>query len=112
MLAEERLGLPDMLRKREEPAEGPLRQIVRWAVQELMEAEVSTQFGAERYGGTDERSTQRSRHRLRTGGLRVGAWNGRARTCGRAATARVGWSHGGERRQPWSRWWPKRTYRG
>ena len=40
-MAEDRMGLPDTLRKGEEPAEDPLRQIVRWAVQELMEAEVA-----------------------------------------------------------------------
>jgi hypothetical protein len=47
-MAEERMAFPDLLRKGEEPAEDPLRQMVRWAVQELMEAEVTAQIGAGR----------------------------------------------------------------
>src|ERR671939_2038401 len=71
-MAEERMALPDTLRKGEEPAEDPLRQIVRWAVQELMEAEVAAQIGAGRYERTDERSTQRNGYRPRTWDTRVG----------------------------------------
>jgi putative transposase len=72
-MAEDRMGLPELLRKGEEPAEDPLRQIVRWAVQELMEAEVAAQIGAERYERTDERSTQRNGYRPRTWDTRVGS---------------------------------------
>src|ERR671939_1274773 len=72
-MAEERMALPDTLRKGEEPAEDPLRQIVRWAVQELMEAEVTAQIGAGRYERTDERSTQRNGYRLRPWDTRVGS---------------------------------------
>jgi len=72
-MAEERMAFPDGLRKGEEPAEDPLRQIVRWAVQELMEAEVAAQIGAERYERTDERSTQRNGYRPRTWDTRVGS---------------------------------------
>src|SRR3954453_20920808 len=71
-MAEERMAFPDGLRKGEEPAEDPLRQIVRWAVQELMEAEVSAQIGAERYERTEDRSTQRNGYRPRTWDTRVG----------------------------------------
>src|SRR4029450_10402077 len=71
-MAEERMALPDALCKGEEPAEDPLRQIVRWAVQELMEAEVAAQIGAGRYERSDERSTQRNGYRSRTGDTRVG----------------------------------------
>src|SRR5918912_3339178 len=71
-MAEERMALPDTLRKGEEPAEDPLRQIVRWAVQELMEAEVAAQIGAGRDERTDERSTQRNGYRPRTWDTRVG----------------------------------------
>src|ERR671939_926505 len=71
-MAEERMALPDTLRKGEEPAEDPLRQIVRWAVQELMEAEVAAQIGAGRYERTDERSTQRNGYRARPWDTRVG----------------------------------------
>src|SRR5437763_9407326 len=66
------MAVPDGLRKGEEPAEDPLRQIVRWAVQELMEAEVAAPIGAGRYERTDERSAQRNGYRPRTRDTRVG----------------------------------------
>ena len=72
-MAEERMAFPDGLRKGEEPADDPLRQIVRWAVQELMEAEVAAQIGAERYERTAERSTQRNGYRARAWDTRVGS---------------------------------------
>jgi putative transposase len=72
-MAEERMTVSEALRKGEEPAEDPLRQIVRWAVQELMEAEVAAQIGAERYERTEERSTQRNGYRPRTWDTRVGS---------------------------------------
>jgi transposase-like protein len=72
-MAEERMAFPDLLRKGKEPAEDPLRQMVRWAVQELMEAEVTAQIGAGRYERTDERSTQRNGYRPRTWDTRVGS---------------------------------------
>ncbi len=59
-MAEERMPVLDALRKGEEAGEDPLRQLVRWTVQELMEAEVGAQIGAGRYERTDERSTQRN----------------------------------------------------
>jgi putative transposase len=71
-MAEERMGLPDALRKGEEPGDDPLREIVRWAVQELMEAEVSAQIGAGRYERSGERSTQRNGYRVRPWDTRVG----------------------------------------
>src|SRR5918992_484711 len=40
-MAEQRMLLRELLRKGDEPEGDPLREIVRWAVQELMEAEVS-----------------------------------------------------------------------
>ena len=40
-MADERKTLLDTPRKAEEPGEEPLRQSVRWAVQELMGAEAS-----------------------------------------------------------------------
>src|SRR3954447_519276 len=72
-MAEERMRLPDALRKGEEPADDPLRQIVRWAVQELMEAEVAAQIGAGRYERTEERNTQRNGYRPRPWDTRVGS---------------------------------------
>src|SRR4051812_44636319 len=72
-MAEDRMAFPDGLRKGEESAEDPLRQIVRWAVQELMEVEVAAQIGAERYERSDERSTQRNGYRPRTWDTRVGS---------------------------------------
>lgn len=70
--ADERMALPDALRKGEEPAADPLRQIVRWAVQELMEAEVAAQIGAGRYERTEERSPQRNGYCPGTWDTRVG----------------------------------------
>src|SRR5829696_7469479 len=72
-MAEEKMPLLDTLRKGEEPAEDPLRQIVRGAVQELMELEVAAPIGAGRYERTDERSAQRNGHRPRTWDTRVGS---------------------------------------
>src|SRR5215208_5504385 len=72
-MAEERMPVLDALRKGEEPAADPLREIVRWTIQELMEAEVSAQIGAGRYERTDERSTQRNGYRARTWDTRVGS---------------------------------------
>src|SRR3954466_14751522 len=72
-MAEDRMPVAEALRKGEEAAEDPLRQIVRWAVQELMEAEVAAQIGAERYERTDERNTQRNGYRPRTWDTRVGS---------------------------------------
>src|SRR5215210_7233896 len=72
-MAEERMALSDWLRKGEEPAEDPLREIVRWTIQELMEAEVSAQVGAGRYERSPERATQRNGYRVRPWDTRVGA---------------------------------------
>src|SRR5215212_12132927 len=72
-MAEEKMPLLDTLRKGEGPAEDPLRQIVRWAVQELMEAEVAERIGAGRYERTEERSAQRNGYRPRTWDTRVGS---------------------------------------
>ena len=72
-MAEEKMPLLDTLRKGEEPAEDPLRQIVRWAVQELMELEVAAQIGAGRYERTEERNAQRNGSRPRTWDTRVGS---------------------------------------
>src|SRR3954468_3117607 len=55
------------------PLAEALRSIGRWAVQELMEAEVAAQIGAGRYERTDERSTQRNGYRPRTWDTRVGS---------------------------------------
>ena len=71
-MAEERMALSDWLRKGEEPAEDPLREIVRWTIQELMEAEVSAQVGAGRYERSPERATQRNGYRVRPWDTRVG----------------------------------------
>src|SRR5215218_3862694 len=72
-MAEERMPVLDALRKGEEPAADPLREIVRWTIQELMEAEVSAQIGAGRYERSSERSTQRNGYRARTWDTRVGS---------------------------------------
>ena len=72
-MAEDRMPLPEHLRKGEEPPDDPLRAIVRWAVQELMDAEVSAQIGAGRYERSDERTTQRNGYRSRPWDTRVGS---------------------------------------
>ena len=72
-MAEQRMALRELLRKGEEPEGDPLREIVRWAVQELMEAEVTAQIGAGRYERSDERTTQRNGSRPRTWDTRVGS---------------------------------------
>lgn len=72
-MAEDRMPLPEYLRKGEEPDNDPLRALVRWAVQELMDAEVSAQIGAGRYERTEERSTQRNGYRPRIWDTRVGS---------------------------------------
>jgi putative transposase len=71
-MAEERMPILDALRKGEEAPEDPLREIVRWTIQELMEAEVSAQIGAGRYERSGERSTQRNGYRVRPWDTRVG----------------------------------------
>src|SRR5215203_7276383 len=72
-MAEERMALSDWLRKGEEPAEDPLREIVRWTIQELMEAEVAAQIGAGRYERSSERVAQRNGYRPRSWDTRVGS---------------------------------------
>src|SRR3712207_1243888 len=72
-MAEQRMLLRELLRKGEEPERDPLREIVRWAVQELMEAEVTAQIGAGRYERSDERTTQRNGSRPRTWDTRLGS---------------------------------------
>jgi len=62
----------DVLRKGEDPGADVLQEGVRWLVQELMEAEVSAQIGAERYARSPERTTQRNGYRTRPWDTRVG----------------------------------------
>ena len=71
-MAEERMPVLDALRKGEEADHDPLRELVRWAVQELMEAEVSAQIGAGRYERSGERVTHRNGFRPRPWDTRVG----------------------------------------
>jgi putative transposase len=71
-MAEESMPVLDALRKGDEPGTDALREIVRWTVQELMEAEVSAQIGASRYERSPERATQRNGYRPRPWDMRVG----------------------------------------
>lgn len=71
------MALLELLRKGEEPAapsgeDDFLRRSLRWLVQQLMEAEVSAQIGADRYERTEERTTQRNGSRLRPWDTRLG----------------------------------------
>jgi transposase-like protein len=72
-MAEESMAVSEALRKGEEPGGDFLRELVRWTVQELMEAEVSSQIGAGRYERSAERLTQRNGFRPRTWDTRVGS---------------------------------------
>src|SRR2546423_162126 len=72
-MAEERMPVLDALRKGEEAEHDPLREIVRWTVQELLEAEVAAQSGAGRYERNLERTTQRNGYRARAWDTRVGS---------------------------------------
>src|SRR3954468_10763083 len=63
----------DALRKGEEAAGDPLREMIRWTIQELMEAEVAAQIGAGRYERSGERVTQRNGYRTRPWDTRVGS---------------------------------------
>src|SRR5437764_1321378 len=71
-MATDRMALVDVLRKGQHPEVDFLQEGVRWLVQELMEAEVSAQIGAERYARSDERTTQRNGYRTRPWDTRVG----------------------------------------
>jgi putative transposase len=66
------MPLAESVRKGEEPGGDWLREVVHRVVQELMEAEVGVQIGAERYERTDERVTQRNGYRRRPWDTRVG----------------------------------------
>jgi transposase-like protein len=66
------MALVDVLRKGQDPEADFLKEGVRWLIQELMEAEVSAQIGAERYERSDERTTQRNGYRTRPWDTRVG----------------------------------------
>lgn len=71
-MAKEKMAAIEALRKGQEVEPDFLRELVRWTVQELMEAEVSAQIGAERYQRSDERTTYRNGYRLREWDTRVG----------------------------------------
>jgi hypothetical protein len=102
-MAEETMALLELLRKGEEPEGDVLVNGMRWLLQELMEAEVSAQIGADRYERTKERTAQRNGYRTRPWDTRLGTLElqiPKLRT-GRAI-ARVGWSRGDA---PSRRWW-------
>jgi putative transposase len=71
-MATDRMALVDVLRKGQDPEADFLKEGVRWLVQELMEAEVSAQIGAERYERTEDRTAQRNGYRTRHWDTRVG----------------------------------------
>ena len=71
-MATETMTAVEAFRKGLEPESDFLREVVRWTVQELMDAEVSAQIGAERYQRAAERTTQRNGYRQREWDTRVG----------------------------------------
>jgi transposase-like protein len=66
------MALVDVLRKGQDPEADFLPEGVRWLVQELMEAAVSAQIGAERYERNEERARQRNGYRTRPWDTRGG----------------------------------------
>jgi transposase-like protein len=71
-MAEDKMALVDLLRKGEEPGGDVLVEGMRWLLQELMEAEVSAQIGADRYERSNERTAQRNGYRPRPWDTRLG----------------------------------------
>jgi transposase-like protein len=71
-MAEDTMALLDLRRKGEEPGGDVLVDGLRWLLQELMEAEVSAQIGADRYERTNERTAQRNGYRTRPWDTRLG----------------------------------------
>jgi transposase-like protein len=71
-MATDRMALVDVVRKGQDPEADFLKEGVRWLVQELMEAEVSAQIGAERYERSEDRTAQRNGYRTRHWDTRVG----------------------------------------
>jgi len=60
------------LRQGQEGEPDFLREVGRWTVQDLREAEVSAQIGADRYQRAEERATYRNGYRTREWDTRVG----------------------------------------
>ncbi len=71
-MARDTMPAVEALRKGQDVEPDFLRDLVRWTVQELMEAEVSAQIGAGRYERADERATYRNGYRPRAWDTRVG----------------------------------------
>jgi transposase-like protein len=71
-MAEDKMALLDLLRKGEEPGGDLLADSLRWLLQELMEAEVSVQIGADRYERSNERVAHRNGYRTRPWDTRLG----------------------------------------
>ncbi len=71
-MATDRMALLEVLRQGDDPEADFPQEGVRWLVQELIEAEVSAQIGAERYERRGERTTQRNGYRTRPWDTRVG----------------------------------------
>jgi putative transposase len=72
-MAEAKMALLELLRKGEEPGGDVLVEGVRWLLQELLEAEVSAQVGADRYERSSERTAQRNGYRTRSWDTRLGS---------------------------------------
>ncbi len=71
-VAEDRIALLEQLRKGEEAGGDFLRAALRQFLQELMDAEVSAQIGAERYERSEDRTSQRNGSRPRPYDTRLG----------------------------------------
>ena len=71
-MAEDKMALLELLRKGEEPEGDVLVEGLRWLLQQLMDAEVSAQIGADRYERSNERTAQRNGYRARPWDTRLG----------------------------------------
>jgi transposase-like protein len=71
-MAEDKMALLELLRKGEEPGGDVLADGLRWLLEELMEAEVSAQIGADRYERSNNRTAHRNGYRTRPWDTRLG----------------------------------------
>jgi transposase-like protein len=71
-MAEDKMALLELLRNGEEPGGDVLADGLRWLLEELMEAEVSAQIGADRYERSNNRTAHRNGYRTRPWDTRLG----------------------------------------
>ena len=81
-----------------------VRELARWALQELIEVEAAAAIGAGRYERSDGRVTERNGHRPRVLSTKAGdlaRW--RSRSCVQGRSSRRCWSRAGASIRPCTR---------